>query len=65
MKLVRVIKVCLNDTYSKVRIGKNQSEAFPIQNGRKQRDALEYAIGMVQESWEDLEWNGTLAPCQY
>jgi hypothetical protein len=26
---------------------------------------LEYAIGMVQESWEDLEWNGTLAPCQY
>jgi sorting nexin-29 len=38
--LVRLIKVCLNETYSKVRIGKHLSDSFPIQNGLKQGDAL-------------------------
>jgi hypothetical protein len=33
MKLVRLIKMCLNETYSKVRIGKHLSESFLIQNG--------------------------------
>jgi hypothetical protein len=32
--------MCLNETYSKVRIGKNLSDSFPIQNGLKQGDAL-------------------------
>jgi hypothetical protein len=40
MKLVRLIKMCLNETYSKVRIGKHLSDSFPFQNGLKQRDAL-------------------------
>jgi hypothetical protein len=40
MKLVRLIKMCLNETYSKVRIGKHLSKSFPIQNGLKQGDAL-------------------------
>jgi hypothetical protein len=40
MKLVRLIKMCLNETYSKVRIGKHLSDSFPIQNGLKQDDAL-------------------------
>jgi hypothetical protein len=40
MKLVRLIKMCLNGTYNKVRIGKHLSENFPIQNGLKQGDAL-------------------------
>jgi hypothetical protein len=40
MKLARLIKMCLNETYSKVRIGKHLSETFPIQNGLKQGDAL-------------------------
>jgi hypothetical protein len=31
--------MCLNETYSKVHTGK-LSEAFPIQNGLKQGDAL-------------------------
>jgi hypothetical protein len=31
MKLVRLIKMCLNETYSKVRIGKHLSDSFPIQ----------------------------------
>jgi hypothetical protein len=30
MKLVRLIKMCLNETYSKVRIGKHLSDNFPI-----------------------------------
>jgi hypothetical protein len=40
MKLVRLIKMCLNETYSKVSTGKHLSDAFPIQNGLKQGDAL-------------------------
>jgi hypothetical protein len=37
MKLVRLMKMCLNETYSKVCIGKHLSDSFPIQNGLKQR----------------------------
>jgi hypothetical protein len=40
MKLVRLIKICLNETYSKVHTGKNVSGAFPIQNGPKRGDVL-------------------------
>jgi hypothetical protein len=36
-KLVRLIKMCLNETYSKVRIGKLLSDKFPIQNGLKKK----------------------------
>jgi hypothetical protein len=32
-KLVRLIKMCLNETYNKVHIGKLLSYSFPIQNG--------------------------------
>jgi hypothetical protein len=39
MKLVKLMNMCLNKTYSKVRIGKNLSDAFAIQNGLKQGDA--------------------------
>jgi hypothetical protein len=35
MKLVELIKMCLNEIYSKIRISKNMSDAFPIQNGLK------------------------------
>jgi hypothetical protein len=38
VKLVKVIKMCLNETYSKVRIDKNLSDIFPIENGLKQGD---------------------------
>ena len=40
MKLVRLIKMCLTETYSIVRVGKNLSDVFPIRNGLKQGDAL-------------------------
>jgi hypothetical protein len=36
MKLDRLIKMCLNETYSNVRIGKHLSDSFPIQNCIKQ-----------------------------
>jgi len=39
-KLVRLIKLNLTETYSKVRVGKNVSDRFPIRNGLKQGDAL-------------------------
>ena len=57
MNLVLQLKMCLNETYSRVRVGKNLSDMFPIRNGLKQRDALspllfncalEYAIRRVQ-----------------
>jgi len=39
-KVVRLIKMCLTETYSRVRVGKNLSEMFPIRNSLKQGDAL-------------------------
>jgi len=32
IKLVKVIKMCLTETYSRVRVGKNLSDMFPIRN---------------------------------
>jgi len=40
MKLVRLIKMCLTETYSRVRVGKNLSDMLPVRNGLKQGDAL-------------------------
>jgi hypothetical protein len=39
-KPVELIKMCLNETFITVHIGKNLSDKFPIQNGLKQGDVL-------------------------
>jgi hypothetical protein len=61
--------MCLNDTYSRVRVGKHLCDYFPIRNDLEQRDALspllfncdllEYAITRIQVSQDGLKLNGT------
>jgi hypothetical protein len=47
MKLVTLIKMCLNETYSKLLIVKYLSDTFPIQNGQIQGDFYRHCFSTL------------------
>ena len=60
MKQVRLIKMCLNAMYSRIRVCKNLSDMIPIRNGLKQGDALSpllfnFVLGYASE-WLEIKW---------
>ena len=56
VKLVRLIRMCLNEKYSSVLTGKHLSDVFSIKNGLKQGDLspffFNFVIRKVQEHQE-------------
>jgi hypothetical protein len=68
MKLVALIRMCLDETYSRARVDKNLSGMFSIRNGLIQGDALSpllfnsvlhYGIRRVLVNQDGLKLNGT------
>ena len=67
-ELFRLIKMCLNETCSRVWVKKNLSDMLPVRNGLKQGDALSpllfgsalvYTIRRVQVNQDGLKLNCT------
>jgi hypothetical protein len=65
MKLVRLIKMCLNEMFSRVHIDKRLADSFPIQNDLKQGDAVSPLISTLlqniplrnsTETWLNENW---------
>jgi hypothetical protein len=62
MKLVMLIKMCLNETYSRVWVGQHLSDMFPMRNSLKQgaapspllfNSALEYTLTLFTQVNQD------------
>jgi phage tail sheath gpL-like len=51
--------MCLNETYSKVRIGKHLSDSFPIQNSPNKEILCHHCFSTLQENQVGLKLNGT------
>jgi hypothetical protein len=67
LKMFRLMKLCRNEAYSRVRIGKHLSDIFPSKNGLKQGDtlspllfkiALDYTCMSFQVNQDGLKFNG-------
>ena len=68
MKLIKLVKMCLNKTCTTAQLGRHFSDMFHIENGLKQGDALlplifnfalKYVIRKVQVYQDGLKLNGT------
>jgi hypothetical protein len=68
MKLVSIIKMCLTETYNRVRVVNNLSYMFPTWNGLKQgytlppllfNFGLENTIRRIQVNQDDFKLNST------
>jgi hypothetical protein len=54
MNLIRLAKMCLNETYSNVCMGKQLSDAFPIQNNLSRMHHFEglRKLGGIEIGWD-------------
>jgi len=67
LKLVMQLKMCLNETYSRVQVGKHLSDRFPIKNSLKKKrhfNAIAFQIcftvchyeGSGEPGWLEIKW---------
>ena len=67
LEMVRLIKLCLNETYSRVTVGKYLCEFFPMRNGLKNRICfidipfqvyfrIRHQVGSGKPGWLKIKW---------
>ena len=65
MKMVGLIKMCLRETFSRVRVGKHLSDMFPIKNCLKKGHVLSPLFfnfvsayeGSGKSGWLEIKWH--------